>query len=235
MKRGTLLVWEDSQSTEGFFAQAVHSLSLRLLPASSLETCLKWLEGPVPVDALILNLESGGKNRLEEFLKLKKRPEMLGVPTLAILPESDLEADLELLKSIEDFVTTRASHQEIRLRTGSLLRRTGNDSALPPAKLHLGKVEMFPKDLRAEKDGKELKLTSLEFKLLLYFFKYQGRVLSREELLRQVWGYTDVSYTRTVDTFIKRLRSKLGKEGRQIETLRAVGYRMRDNGLRERA
>ena len=74
-----------------------------------------------------------------------------------------------------------------------------------------------------------LPLTSTEFKLLVELASKRGRVLTRNHLLERVWGYTYEGYARTVDTHIRRLREKLAPLGDQIETIRGVGYRFRED------
>ena len=73
--------------------------------------------------------------------------------------------------------------------------------------------------------GKEIELTATEFKLLTTLAERRGRVQSRETLLRDVWGYESLIDTRTVDTHMRRLRDKLGKAARYLDTVRGVGYR----------
>ena len=75
----------------------------------------------------------------------------------------------------------------------------------------------------------EVRLTALEFKLLQHLLNNKGRVSTRDMLLDQVWGYDAALTTRTVDTHIKRLREKLGKAGDYIETIRGIGYRLKEN------
>ena len=77
-------------------------------------------------------------------------------------------------------------------------------------------------------NDQEILLTALEFKLLVTFMERKGRVQSRERLLDDVWGYEVAITTRTVDTHVKRLREKLGEAGGYIETVRGVGYRMKE-------
>ena len=74
--------------------------------------------------------------------------------------------------------------------------------------------------------GTPVRLTTTEFNLLAYLLKNKGRVLSRDRLLEQVWGYRYGGTTRTVDTHIQRLRDKLGPESDCIETVRGVGYKV---------
>ena len=75
-------------------------------------------------------------------------------------------------------------------------------------------------------DGRELALSRMERKLLLYLARHPDTVLSRERLLREVWEYELPGATRTVDTHVKKLRSKLGEEGNLIKTIWGMGYKM---------
>ena len=75
-------------------------------------------------------------------------------------------------------------------------------------------------------DNEPSELTATEFKLLLFLCERAGRPQDRNDLLRTVWGYSDASHSRTLDTHMKRLRQKLGDRGTWIETVRGVGYRV---------
>ena len=75
----------------------------------------------------------------------------------------------------------------------------------------------------------EVTLTAKEFDLLVHFARHNGRVQTRDYLLEQIWGYSSDVTTRTVDTHIKRLRSKIGSFGTYIETVRSIGYRFNYN------
>ena len=79
--------------------------------------------------------------------------------------------------------------------------------------------------------GKEIGLTTTEFKLLHRLARRPGRAFSRDQLLSEVWGYGGEVETRTVDTHMKRLRAKLGSVGEWIQTVRGVGYRFRPAGF----
>jgi two-component system phosphate regulon response regulator PhoB len=76
--------------------------------------------------------------------------------------------------------------------------------------------------------GVEIELTSTEFKLLLFLAEKNGRVQSREKLLQNVWSYNNAGDTRTVDTHVTRLRSKLGAPGDIIKTVRGFGYKIEE-------
>jgi two-component system phosphate regulon response regulator PhoB len=79
--------------------------------------------------------------------------------------------------------------------------------------------------LRASLNDQRLDLTTIEFKLLLTLVTNRGRILSREILLSDVWGYSSGADTRTVDTHMRRLREKLGDHAAKVETIRGQGYR----------
>jgi two-component system phosphate regulon response regulator PhoB len=89
-------------------------------------------------------------------------------------------------------------------------------------------ISIDPSRHRVLVNGKLIHLTSIEFKLLQTLVVRRGRVQSRERLLNEVWGYEALIDTRTVDTHVRRLRAKLGKQGDAVETVRSFGYRFRE-------
>ncbi len=106
-----------------------------------------------------------------------------------------------------------------------MLRRT----SLPPDVLRLGDVEIDFHRLRATKAGRELSLTDREFEILRHLAGRDGRLVTRTELLQLVWGYREAPVTRTVDSFIFRLRRKIEPDPhhpRYIRTAHGDGYRL---------
>lgn len=101
---------------------------------------------------------------------------------------------------------------------------------VPPsakALLQAGLLVLDPVGHQVQVEGRRLELTTTEFKLLVYLVEHPGQVLSRDDLLRSVWGYATSGYSRTVDTHVQRLREKLGQASCLIETVRGAGYRFR--------
>lgn len=96
--------------------------------------------------------------------------------------------------------------------------------------LQAGPLVLDPVSHQVQVDGRRLELTTTEFKLLVHLAEHPGQVLSRDELLRSVWGYATSGYSRTVDTHVQRLREKLGGASTWIETVRGAGYRFRSGG-----
>ena len=143
--------------------------------------------------------------------------------------ETDRVIGLEL--GADDYVTKPFSVRELLARIKAVLRRN-----LPQAEGEGTSILVGPYGLELDEDtrtvtikGSELEITRLEFDLIQYLLINAGRVLSREQLLSQAWGYDFVGGTRAVDSAIKRLRAKFRTRLPDIEliqTIRGVGYRM---------
>lgn len=130
----------------------------------------------------------------------------------------------------DDYVVKPFSIRELMLRIQAVLRRARSSSRPPAASAEetvFGRLRVDASGHRVWVDDQEIVLTALEFRLLTTLLERRGRVQSRDTLLRDVWGIEADLATRTVDTHVKRLRSKLGSAGEYVETLRGVGYRMR--------
>ena len=123
----------------------------------------------------------------------------------------------------DDYLVKPFSLRELSLRVSSLLKRSRPHAS--NEKVSIGELEIDIAAHRILLNNKEISLTKKEFELTVHLVQRNGRVQTREHLLSQIWGYTSDVTTRTVDTHIKRLRSKLGSFGKNIETVRSVGYR----------
>jgi two-component system alkaline phosphatase synthesis response regulator PhoP len=139
--------------------------------------------------------------------------------------EADRIAGLEL--GADDYVTKPFSPRELVARVGARLRRRDGESAAGTADvLEYGPIRIDDASHTVTLDGEEVKLTAKEFLLLRYFVKHRGRVLSRDLLLTDVWGYHYTGGTRTVDVHIRRLREKLPILNDAIETVKQFGYKL---------
>ncbi|MGH7465313.1 MAG: response regulator transcription factor, partial [Longimicrobiales bacterium] len=127
----------------------------------------------------------------------------------------------------DDYVTKPFSPKELAARVGALLRRT--QRATPAgAVLRYGPITIDADRHKVTVDDEEVRLTAKEFLLLQYLLQHRGRVLSRDLLLTDVWGYQYTGGTRTVDVHIRRLREKLPVLAGAIETVKQFGYKLVD-------
>jgi DNA-binding response OmpR family regulator len=149
----------------------------------------------------------------------------LGVPLVAVVTEAGLVA-LHTDWGLDDVVMAGAGPAEVearlRLAVGRLVSTMGGNGGLIKA----GELTIDPDTYAAKLKGRPLDLTYKEFELLKFLAQHPGRVFTRDQLLREVWGYDYFGGTRTVDVHVRRLRAKLGSEYESmIGTVRQVGYK----------
>ncbi len=143
-------------------------------------------------------------------------------PTVVVVDRAGLEA-FAWPQVADDLLLPESSSAELRVRMAVLVRRMGEAG---DAVLRLGPLAMNVETYQVAVGGRVLDLTYKEFELLRFLVQRAGRVFTRGELLKEVWGYDFYGGTRTVDVHVRRLRAKLGAghEG-LIDTVRGVGYR----------
>ena len=146
-------------------------------------------------------------------------------PVLFVTARDDeVDRVLGLELGADDYVTKPFSPRELVARVRAVLRRTaGARSGPDDHRLRAGDVEVDLGSRRARAAGRQVELTTTEFDLLTHLMRRPGRVVSREELLADVWGYPAGTPTRTVDVHVAQLRAKLGDAVR-VRTVRGVGY-----------
>lgn len=158
--------------------------------------------------------------------QLKAREATARIPIIMLTAKGrpeDRVAGLEL--GADDYLTKPFSPRELILRLQLLLQRARSTG--PGEILRVGPFELDRGSFEVRLKGRVLDLTGLEFRLLVALMEKRGQVLSRESLLRDVWGYRNLSHTRTVDTHIRRLRGKLKPHESRIQTIHGEGYLFR--------
>ena len=175
---------------------------------------------------ILLDLMLPGMDGVRVFKELRRDPRTLRTPVIMLTARAQTEdrvAGLEL--GADDYVTKPFSPKELLLRIKAVLKRT---AAAPRHSPNSGGPFHFdPASLQCYADNQSLDLTQTEYKLLQHLCEHANPACDRTELLRSVWGYSDDSNTRTLDTHIKRLRAKLGPHADCLETARGTGYVMR--------
>jgi len=183
-----------------------------------------------PPDLIILDRMLPGLDGLEICRALRADPILGAVPILMLTARAEeVDRIAGFDTGADDYVTKPFSPKELVARIGALLRRVRRG----PVDEHVLRYGPLVVDVERHvvTDGDhEVRLTAKEYLLLRYFLEHRGRVLSRDLLLTDVWGYQYTGGTRTVDVHVRRLRAKLGDEGRRISTVKSVGYRFEREG-----
>jgi DNA-binding response OmpR family regulator len=180
-------------------------------------------------DLLIVDVMLPRLGGLELIRELRKEdPDMPILILSAKGQEADKVAGLAL--GADDYVVKPFGLKELIARIGAALRRRRATGATGPARQlkHFGAVEIDLGERRVTVAGEVANLTAREFDLLAFFVAHPGRVYSREQLTRAVWGSLYIGTERTVDNFVARLRAHIGDDAdrpRWLETVRGVGYR----------
>lgn len=176
-------------------------------------------------DLIVLDLMLPEVDGLEVCKLLRRDAATAGIPILMLTAKAaEIDRVLGLELGADDYVTKPFSPRELMLRIKGLLRRR-ETTETKAERMQFGELVL---DLPAHSvtvSNKPVELTATEFKLLTILAHRRGRVQSRDQLLKDVWEYDNVIDTRTVDTHMRRLREKLGKAAKHLDTVRGVGYR----------
>ena len=177
-------------------------------------------------DMILLDLMLPGEDGYSILEKLKKDENTRDIPIIMVTAK---DAEYDKVKGLEagadDYITKPFGMMEFVARIKAVLRRTNRNSNTDKElkcgdlRILVGRHEVFWKDEKIE-------LTRKEFELLVYLVENRGLVMSRNQILCQVWGYELEGETRTVDVHVRSLRQKLGEAGNMVETVRGVGYRI---------
>jgi two-component system alkaline phosphatase synthesis response regulator PhoP len=185
----------------------------------------------VPPDLLVLDLMLPQVDGLEVCRLVRANATTAALPIIMLTAraeESERIVGLEL--GADDYLSKPFSPGELVARVRALLRRAHRGNALP---LSTNTLEYGPLVIDTDRhtitdDGRAVALTAKEFLLLLYMLQHRGRVLSRDLLLTDVWGYRYTGGTRTVDVHVRRLREKLPFLAAALVTVKQFGYKLAD-------
>jgi two-component system, OmpR family, alkaline phosphatase synthesis response regulator PhoP len=180
-----------------------------------------------PADLILLDLMLPGQNGLTVCEQLRKAG--LATPILMLTARRQTKDKVAGLKAGgDDYLTKPFQMAELLARVQALLRRAATPPEVPYARYQFGSIAMDPRSTEVTRDGRVVAMSAKEFQLLRYFVEHPNVTLSREELLREVWGYADCPPTRTVDVHVAWLRQKLEKDlknPRYILTIVGFGYK----------
>lgn len=180
-------------------------------------------------DLILLDLMLPGMMGTEVCSSLRHSEKTRAIPVLMLTARGDeIDRVVGFEMGADDYIVKPFSMRELLLRIRAILRRSTPEASSAERQINAGTIAIDCGSHRVTVAEQEIELTSTEYKLLLYLAEHRGRVMKRELLLQDVWGYNFVGDTRTVDTHVTRLRNKLGEAGEMIKTVRGFGYKLEE-------
>ena len=218
-----VMVIEDEKEIRDLLRYNLERAGFRVAAFADGEEGLEQIFASRP-DAVVLDLMLPGRNGLEVLREVRGEPATADVPVLVLTARgAEMDKLLGFEHGADDYLTKPFSPRELVARLRALLRRSRPEHA--GHALESGTLRVDPSARVASVAGRRLTLTPREFDLLAFLVRHPGRVVSRDELLRKVWGYDYLGETRTIDVHVRRLRQKLGAENAFIETVTGAGYK----------
>ena len=149
------------------------------------------------------------------------------VPIIMLTARGDEKDELQGFRlGVDEYITKPFSPKILVARIEAILRRSGQKSVSGGDVLECGGIQLDKAAHQVVIDGETIELSYKEFELLAYFMENRGIALSREKILNNVWNYDYFGDARTIDTHVKKLRSKMGKKGELIKTIWGMGYKL---------
>lgn len=222
-----IVVVEDEQDLARTLSYSLTREGFTVRVAHNGADALEQIGDEPPPDIVLLDLMLPDMSGTEVCRRLRADERTEHLPIIMVTARGDeIDRVVGFEVGADDYVTKPFSTRELILRIRAVLKRNKTEA---PQEGHIvfGCLRVDVPGHRAWVEEAEVMLTALEFRLLETLLTRRGRVQTRNGLLEDVWGYSPDVSTRTVDTHIKRLRSKLGAASDYVETLRGVGYRFK--------
>jgi two-component system, OmpR family, phosphate regulon response regulator PhoB len=225
-----ILIVEDDQNLANLLGYNLEKGGFICLRSESGEDALHELSRK-SVDLVLLDLMLPGIDGFEVCRRIRQHQLYRDIPIIMLTARGEeIDRILGFELGIDDYVVKPFSPRELALRIRAILKRDRRQGGKVSNNLCSGSLDIDLSRHTATLDGRELVLTTMEFKLLAALLKRKGEAQSREALLSDVWDIDRSINTRTIDTHVTRLREKLGETGRKIRTVRGFGYKFEENG-----
>lgn len=221
METPKILVVDDESRMRKLVKDFLEKKNFRVLEAGDGEEAMDIFYEEKDIALLILDVMMPKMDGWEVCREIRKNSK---VPIIMLTARSD-ERD-ELLGfdlGVDEYISKPFSPKILVARVEAILRRTGQNN--PEDVISAGGIVIDKAAHLATVDGKPMELSFKEFELLTYFLENQGIALSREKILNSVWNYDYFGDARTIDTHVKKLRSKMGDKGEYIKTVWGMGYK----------
>ena len=219
-----VLVLEDEDSIRSFVVINLRRAGFEPVEAACGQAALDALEADPEIRVALLDVMLPDIDGFEVCRRIRAAGNPVGIIMLSAKGQ-ETDKITGLVSGADDYVTKPFSTAELTARIEALYRRTGAESTRTEDELCQGPFRLNTRTRVLEKDGERIKLTQIEYSLMLLFMQNKGKALARDELLSQVWGKDYDGDDKVVDVNIRRLRIKLECDSAQPEYLRTVwGY-----------
>ena len=181
-------------------------------------------------DLVLLDIMLPEEDGIQILQKLRQRQDTKKLPVIMLTAKgSEYDKVMGLESGADDYVSKPFGMMELLARVKALLRRTEDLRPAQENRYVIGDLTVNQKRHEVLVKGEAVTLTKKEFDMLCYLLENKGMLLTRDQLLNQIWGYDFDGENRTVDVHIRTLRQKLGDCGTYIETIRGIGYKIGGN------
>lgn len=229
MKAEKIIIIEDEPDIVDVLSYNLSHEGYEVSSAPDGESGLAQIRAQLP-DLVLLDLMLPGLDGIEVCRKLKGADSTRDIPIIMVTAkEEESDVVLGLGVGADDYVTKPFSPKEVVARVKAILRRgpvRGNEESLD--RIMVGELSIDPVCHEVSVKGRQLELTPTEFRLLYHLASHPGRVFRRQDLLDSVVGKDAVVIDRTIDVHVNALRRKLGRNRGLIETVRGIGYKLKD-------
>ena len=216
-----ILVVDDESRMRKLIKDFLTKKNFQVLEAGNGEEAMDIFYEEKDIALIILDVMMPKMDGWEVCREIRKNSK---VPIIMLTARSDERDELlgfEL--GVDEYISKPFSPKILVARVEAILRRTGQNN--PEDVISAGGIVIDKAAHLATVDGKPMELSFKEFELLTYFLENQGIALSREKILNSVWNYDYFGDARTIDTHVKKLRSKMGDKGEYIKTVWGMGYK----------
>ena len=221
MKKLQILVVDDESRMRKLVKDFLLKKDFEVLEAADGEEAVDIFFENKDIDLIILDIMMPKMDGWEVCKEIRQYSK---VPIIMLTAKTDERDELQGFDlGVDEYIAKPFSPKILVARVEAILRRSG--SAQVSEKLTAGGIELDIAAHEVRLDGELIELSYKEFELLNYFVINQGVALSREKILNNVWNYDYFGDARTIDTHVKKLRSKLGKKGEYIKTIWGMGYK----------
>ncbi len=220
MKKGKILVVDDESRMRKLVRDFLVRSDYEVVEAENGEQAIDLFFTDKDIELIILDVMMPKTDGWQVCREIRQHSQ---VPIIMLTAKGDERDELlgfEL--GVDEYITKPFSPKILVARVGAVLKRVlGDDEEI----IEVGGITIDRTAHQVKVDGQTINLSFKEFELLTYFVTNKGVALSREKILNNVWNYDYFGDARTIDTHVKKLRSKLGDKGRYIETIWGLGYK----------